>query len=148
MPGDRGRSLSASLPVTASDISRTHPIFFIISSGVTAPGRSSNSESGPVILTIVDSSPQSLSPPSTITSALPLKSRSAYPAFVAEGLPDMFAEGAAIGSPESLISAFATGCEGTLIATLSSPPVTVAGMMSFLGMITVRGPGMKATARR
>ena len=65
---------------------------------------------------------------------------------VGEGEPEILAEGAAIATPAAEIRALAIGCEGQRTATESSPPVTSSGTISFLGIITVKGPGINALA--
>ena len=59
----------------------------------------------------------------------------------------MFALGAAIGQPDSLISVLATSLEGSLTPTVSSPPVVTSGTISFRLTIIVIGPGQKASIK-
>ena len=56
-----------------------------------------------LVSTTVDSSPILLSPPSTIILTLFIKSALTCSSFVDDGLPDRLAEGAARGTPASLI---------------------------------------------
>ena len=58
----------------------------------------------------------------------------------------MFAEGAAIGLPDNSIILCMTGCDGTLMPTVSKPPDVTIGILSFLGSTIVRGPGQKRSA--
>ena len=67
--------------------------------------------------------PISMAPPSIIMSILPSMSSMTCSALVGLGRPERFALGAAIYTPESLISFAATGWLGILTATVSSPPV-------------------------
>ncbi len=98
-----------------------------------------------VVSTTVDSTPTiHLSPP-IIISTLPIKSSMQCPIVVGLGLPDRFAEGAAIGVLESSINFLATLFEGILIPTHLSPAVTLSGIMSDFGIIIVIGPGQKAS---
>ncbi len=145
MPGESGRSSALSIPVTAGatlTVFATH----LSASQVIAPGRRSVSESSPSIRTMVDSTPNRHSPPSIMKSTLPSRSRDACSAFVGDGLPDILALGAAIGTPARRMSEFATGCDGHLTATESSPPVTHDGIVSFFFIMTVSGPGIKLEA--
>ena len=66
-------------------------------------------------------------------------------ASVGDGEPDRLAEGAATGTPHALRKEFAVLSEGILTPTVSSPAVTLAGILSDLRMIIVIGPGMKAS---
>ena len=54
--------------------------------------------------------------------------------------------GAAIYTPELLISSAATGWLGILIATVPSPPVMESGTLSFFLRIIVSGPGQNFSA--
>ena len=63
------------------------------------------------------------------------------------GFPEIFALGAAIGSPVPFIISFEISFLGILTATVSSPPVTQRGTLSDLGKIIVRGPGQNFSAR-
>ena len=113
---------------------------------VTYPGRSILTESSPSIAITVDSRPISDCPPSTTAAILPFISRITCCADVGLGYPEILADGAAIGLPESSISLCITGCEGTRIPTVSRPPDVIIGILSFLGRIIVRGPGQKCSA--
>ncbi len=64
---------------------------------------------------------------------------------VALMVPDIFALGAAMGTPASLINFSATLCAGTRTAIVSSPALTSSEtLQSFLrGKISVSGPGQK-----
>ena len=64
------------------------------------------------------------------------------------GFPEILALGAAIGTPAAEIRVRAYSFDGIRTATVSSPPVTVAGMQSRFGSTTVSGPGINAEARR
>ena len=64
------------------------------------------------------------------------------------GLPEIFALGAASGTPAAFIIALATGCDGQRTATVESPPDVSSGMRSLFGIIMVRGPGQNLSARR
>ena len=57
------------------------------------------------------------------------------------GLPEIFAEGAAIGNPKYFITFLMVGWEGNRIATVPKPPEEVLGTYLLLGKITVNGPG-------
>ena len=63
------------------------------------------------------------------------------------GLPDAFALGAARGSPDAEIIALAHSWEGIRIATVSSPALTSAGILSDFFIIIVSGPGQYFSAR-
>ena len=116
-------------------------------SGVIAPGRSS-AGTLPVRSTMVDSSPTATAPPSRIMSIFPPRSSATWRAEVGLGRPEVFAEGAAIGSPAARIRALAFGSSGSRIATVSSPPLVSRGTASLFGKIMVSGPGQKAAASR
>ena len=62
-----------------------------------------------------------------------------------EGRELVFAEGAHTGTPASLISLSATGWSGMRTATVSKPAVTMSGTTGFLGITSVRAPGMSAS---
>ena len=109
------------------------------------PGRRTVAIS-PVSATTVLSTPTSHAPPSRISGMRPSISSSMCAASVGLGRPERLPLGAAMGRPHASISARATGCEGMRMATLSSPAVTTAGTISFLGRIIVSGPGQKAAA--
>ena len=97
---------------------------------------------------IVDSTPTITAPPSKIIGIFPWRSSMTCSAFVGLGRPDVFALGAAIGTPDLLISSNATGWSGIRIATVSSPPVTQSGTWSAFCKITVIGPGQKCSIAR
>ena len=119
MPGERtispcfsGRS---TLPSTS-----TSPSTSAIILGVTPPGRSTRTG----VLrtsTTVDSRPTSHAPPSMIIGTRPSMSASTCAAVVGLGLPERFALGAATGTPQAVMNACATGCDGNRTPTLSSP---------------------------
>ena len=67
-------------------------------------------------------------------------------AVVGDGLPERFADGAAIGKPQAEISALATLCDGILMPTVSSPPLVTIGIFSDFGIIMVRGPAQNFSA--
>lgn len=75
-------------------------------------------------------------------------SSATYSAIVGLGFPDALALGAATKPPAASISRCATGCDGNLTATVSSPPVVSSGTVSFLGRIMVSGPGQNASHSR
>ena len=91
--------------------------------------------------------PKSQSSPQIIPSILPYRSCITCSAVVGLGLPEIFALGAAIGQPDSLISVLATSLEGSLTPTVSSPPVVTSGTMSFRLTIIVIGPGQNASIK-
>ena len=95
----------------------------------------------PVTSIMDDSMPISTGPPSSIMSIRPERSSSTCCAVEGDGLPEAFALGAAIYTPLSLMSLAASGWDGILIATVSSPPVVSFGTISFLLNIIVIGPG-------
>ena len=74
-------------------------------------------------------------------STLPFKSSITCSTLVGDGLPDKFAEGAATGKSTAFKIAWAISLLGSLIATVSSPPVASSGIRSDLLKIIVRGPG-------
>ena len=94
----------------------------------------------------VDSTPTSDSPPSTIAAILPFMSSITREALVGLGLPERFADGAASGNPHSSIILLATGFDGNLMPTVSSPPLVTSGILSDLGIIMVNGPGQNLFA--
>ena len=67
-------------------------------------------------------------------------------AVVGLGLPDRFALGAAIGTPQARINALAHSFSGKRTPTLSRPAVQTSDILSPLGRIMVSGPGQKASA--
>ena len=143
MPGDRafsptcrGRSTlpaTSTGPTTASSMSR-----------VTPPGRRMQGLPWHTSTT-VDSRPTSQLPPSMISGMRPSMSSSTCRAVVGLGLPERLALGAAMGRLQVLSSAAATGWEGMRTATVSSPAVTASGTAGLRGMISVSGPGQKAS---
>ncbi len=74
---------------------------------------------------MVDSNPKVDFPPSIIISTLPIKSSITCSAFVGLGFPETFALGAATYPPKRDIISFAILFAGSLIATVSSPPVVL-----------------------
>ena len=60
-----------------------------------------------------------------------------------EIFPEIFAEGAAMGTPHCSIKLLAISLLGILIATVSSPQLTTSGIISFFFITTVSGPGQK-----
>ena len=111
------------------------------------PGRSRRSLS-PVTSTTVDSTPTPQLPPSTTAAILPSRSSSTCCAVVVDGRPDALADGAAMGTAASSISARATGCAGKRTATVSSPAETSSGTAPLFFITMVSGPGQNARARR
>ena len=95
---------------------------FLNISRVTAPGLRSVGISD-VRSMMVDSTPIPTAPPSIIISILPFISSNTWLAFVGEGLPEVFALGAAIGTPAASIRALAISLPGSLTATVSRPPL-------------------------
>src|SRR5262245_7141068 len=82
----------------------TSPIVFLIVSNVTAPGLSRIGICSVRSIT-VDSIPIWVLPPSKMMLTLPSRSLITWSADVGLGLPEIFADGAAIGQPDSLIKA-------------------------------------------
>ena len=115
-------------------------IFLVIKPGRKIVGTS------PLTSMIVDSIPIPTGPPSIIYSIFPFISSITCSAFVGDGLPEVFALGAATYTPDCRIRESAAGWEGIRIATVSNPPVVPCGTISFLGNIIVNGPGQKACA--
>ena len=142
MPGDAATSRSPSGfrmlgarrtgPMTASSISR-----------VTAPGR--RIVGSPTSESTVDSTPYLQGPPSRISGIRPSMSARTCCAVVGLGLPERFALGAAIGTPDFWIRSRAVLSEGIRTATVSSPAVTSYGTSSALLKINVRGPGQNVS---
>jgi len=64
---------------------------------------------------------------------------------VGDGLPEILALGAAMGTPAQFISSKAALLSGILTATVSRPPVVRLGTPSFLFTTNVRGPGQKVS---
>lgn len=69
-------------------------------------------------------------PPSKIISISSCISLYTSWALVGDGLPDLFAEGAAIGHPDLSIKNLAISSEGFLIATVSPPQLTTSLTLS------------------
>ena len=94
----------------------------------------------------VDSTPTPHGPPSRIAAILPSISRRTCSAVVVDGRPEVFADGAASGTPAVRIRSRASGCDGRRMPTVSSPQETSFGMQPPLGTIMVSGPGQNASA--
>ena len=109
------------------------------------PGRKTRGTSPARVMT-VDSTPTEQSPESIMSGTLPSRSFSQCFAEVGLGFPDIFAEGAASGTPAALIIALAIGCSGMRTPTVSSPPLVLNGMRLLFLRIIVSGPGQKAFA--
>ena len=90
---------------------------------------------------MVDSTPTEQGPPSTMASILPSMSSRMWSAVVGLGRPEVFPEGAAMGTSARRMSSWHRGWDGQRIPTVSSPAVTASGTMSFRGRIMVMGPG-------
>ena len=112
------------------------------------PGRSSIGASKHP--TMVDSTPTSTAPPSTIRSIRPARSLCTWAAVVGETWPDRLADGATTGPPNARRMSRATGWAGTRIATVSSPAVarSATAQSAVLGSTSVSGPGQNASASR
>ena len=104
-----GPGASSGMPSTVSIASRATP-----------PGRRSMG-TGPRHDTIVDSIPTRVGPPSTTASIRVSSSLSTCAASVGLMRPERLAEGATIGNPAACSREWASSCEGTRSATLSSP---------------------------
>ena len=117
-----------------------------MTSAAMPPGRSSRSVS-PSTLTMADSSPTSVGPPSTISEILPPRSASTASAVVEVMRPDELALGAASGRPKRAMSSAPKPC-GMRSAIVSRPAVTSGWMPERLasGSTSVSGPGQKASA--
>ena len=61
------------------------------------------------------------------------------------GAPEMLALGAAMASPDSLMSSRAVLFAGIRTATVESPAVVSSGTSLDFGRISVRGPGQKVS---
>jgi hypothetical protein len=85
-------------------------------------------------------SPTSVGPPSSTSKSSPKAVRTCS-AVVGESCVKRFALGAAIGTPDSRISANATGCAGMRIPTVGNPAVTSSGTVDRFGSTRVNGPG-------
>ena len=83
------------------------------------------------------------SSPLTMASILPERSSITCCAFVGEGLPEILALGAAMGQPAASIKSLAVCVSGSLIPTVSSPPVVASGIPGFFFTTMVSGPGQK-----
>ncbi len=97
---------------------------------------------------MVDSTPTSTGPPSTIRSIRPARSLCTCAAVVGETCPDRLAEGATTGPPNARRMSRATAWAGTRIATVSSPAVarSATGQSFVFGSTSVSGPGQNACA--
>ena len=109
------------------------------------PGRSRRGRSSASVMTVL-STPTPHAPPSSTAAIFPSMSRMTCAAVVVEGRPEVFAEGAASGTPLSRMSARAIGCDGRRMPTVSRPHETSSGMQPPLGTIMVIGPGQNASA--
>ena len=91
-----------------------------------------------------------MGPPSRIMSTLAPRSSSTWPAQVGLTRPEMFALGAAIGTPAAARRRRETGCEGTRSAIVSRPavtsPLTLFRAPSLSGSTSVSGPGQNSCA--
>ena len=98
-------------------------------------------------LTMVDSTPTGVEPPSTTSGMRPPRSAATASALVAETRPDELALGAASGRPVAAMS-FAAKPTGMRRPTVSSPAVTsgLTAAPSRSGTTRVSGPGQKASA--
>ena len=65
----------------------------------------------------------------------------------AKGLPEMFAEGAATGTPERRIISLVMALSGQRTATVGRPAVVHLGTQARAGSTMVSGPGQKRSAR-
>ena len=81
-----------------------------------------------------------------MAAILPSISRRTCSAVVVDGRPEVFAEGAASGTPAVRIRSRASGWDGRRMPTVSSPHETSFGMQPPLGTIMVSGPGQNASA--
>ena len=118
-----------------------------IISGVTAPGRRMVTQPSSVQSTMVDSTPHVQLPPSRMSGIRPVISAAVIAAVVGLGRPEMFAEGAAIGTPAARMSRRATSWAGQRTPTVDSPPVTSGGICAAFGTMTVMGPGANAVSK-
>src|SRR3989338_5065131 len=116
MPGESALPRTAPCRLTEA-WTRTRPIALRSCSSVTAPGRS-NSGTGRLKSTIVDSTPCSVGPPSRTASMRPRRSSTTCCASVGLGFPATFAEGAAMGQPAARINWSATGWSGMRTAAV------------------------------
>ena len=122
------------------------PIRRSISSAAMPPGLSSLTKP-PSTLTIVDSSPTAVGPPSTISGMREPRSASTAAAVVALTRPEELALGAASGRPSAAISS-APNPFGILSAIVSRPAVTSGWILApcFSFSTSVSGPGQNASA--
>jgi 3-dehydroquinate synthase len=60
--------------------------------------------------------------------------------------PEIFADGAAMGTPARFINSLAICDSGQRTATVSRPPRVSCGIVSFAAKTTVKGPGIKRSA--
>ena len=97
---------------------------------------------------MVDSTPTEQGPPSRIASILPSISSSICWAVVGLGFPEVFPEGAAMGTSASRISRRAIGWLGQRIPTVSNPPVVRFGTLERRDSTMVSGPGQKRSASK
>ncbi len=101
---------------------------------VMPPGRS-NCTVGPVQSMIVDSTPLSHGPPSRTRSMRPSSDCMTCSLRVGLILPEGLALGAATGALNSCKSRLASGCAGTLMATLSKPALVNMAIRAIFGAI-------------
>ena len=144
MPGARTTASAATGAVTAGSTSSL-PRTASSNSGASPPGRSSRG-TGPVMSTIVDSTPTWHGPSSTTASIFPSRSWSTCSAVVVLGLPDRLADGAATGTPARRMISRVTAVRGQRTATVSSPAVVRRGTVSRHGSTMVSGPGQNRRA--
>jgi hypothetical protein len=78
----------------------------------------------------------------------PARSCSTCCAEVGDGRPDVFADGAASGTPAAAMSARATGWAGMRTAMVARPAVTAGATSGLAGSSSVSGPGQNAATRR
>ena len=138
-----GRASRDSITTGATYSVGDNPHTAAICSSVTAPGRYTTIFSGS---STVDSTPTFVAPPSTTASMRPSRSASTCAAVVGLVCPNVFALGAAKGTPVSRSNSSATGCDGIRTPTSGRPAVTASGMFAFRGSSSVSGPGQKASA--
>ena len=94
----------------------------------------------------VDSTPTAQGPPSKIIGIRPSMSSIICWAAVGDGRPERLPLGAAIGSPLSRMSAWATGFDGKRMPTVERPAEVTSGIRADFGRTIVIGPGQKASA--
>ncbi|QBZ54610.1 hypothetical protein PoMZ_10315 [Pyricularia oryzae] len=114
------------------------------SSIATPPGRSTAGGSHRPSTTVL-STPTPQGPPSRISSRRPSRSSRTWCAVVGEGRVDALAEGAASGTPASLISVRASGDAGMRAPNVGRPAVTSGASRDGCGFgrRIVSGPGQK-----